>query len=111
MDLRYHAGGPQEQTWTPMVQEITVMMEFFPWMSKFKLEIRLGSLLPALVKIIFLQRLSDCLYRMQVQHLQLDVFDPETRQYYPVPECTHPVCVENFLTALVHHPTNVFLCV
>ncbi|CAI8412617.1 MAG: Uncharacterised protein [Marine Group II euryarchaeote MED-G33] len=27
--------------------------------------------------------------------LQIDVFDPETRQYYDVPECTHPVCLEN----------------
>ncbi len=27
--------------------------------------------------------------------LQLDIFDPETRQYYSVPECTHPVCLEN----------------
>ena len=30
MDLRYHAGGADEQTWTPVFEEITALMEFFP---------------------------------------------------------------------------------
>ena len=30
MDLRYHAGGSQVQTWTPVFEEITAVMEFFP---------------------------------------------------------------------------------
>ena len=68
-------------------------------MLKFKLEIRLGSLLPETGEDYLPSAASSIVFvtRMQVQHLQLDVFDPETRQYYPVPrrECTHPVCVEN----------------
>ena len=30
MDLRYHAGGDQIQTWTPIFETINAKMEFFP---------------------------------------------------------------------------------
>ncbi len=96
MDLRYHAGGSQEQTWTPMVQEITAMMEFFPM----DVEVQAGNTIrltltstgedylpSAASSIVFVENAGST--------LQLDAFDPETRQYYPVPECTHPVCLEN----------------
>ena len=34
MDLRYHAGGSEEQTWTPILEDITAVMEFSRWTSK-----------------------------------------------------------------------------
>ena len=30
MDLRYHAGGTEEQAWAAPLEEITALMEFFP---------------------------------------------------------------------------------
>ena len=33
MDLRYHAGGSDEQAWAAPLEEITALMEFFPMNS------------------------------------------------------------------------------
>ena len=36
MDLRYHAGGTEEQAWVPVLEDITAYMEFLQWMLKWK---------------------------------------------------------------------------
>ncbi len=96
MDLRYHAGGTDEQVWAAPLEEITALMEFFPM----DVEVQAGHT----IRLSLVSTGEDYLpssastivtVNNAGSTLQLDVFDPETRQYYPVPECTHPVCLEN----------------
>ena len=96
MDLRYHAGGSDEQSWGAPFEQITALMEFFPM----DVEVAAGHT----VRLSLMSTGEDYLpsaassivtVNNAGSTLQLDVFDPETRQYYQVPECTHPVCLEN----------------
>ena len=96
MDLRYHAGGTEEQAWAAPLEEITALMEFFPM----DVEVQAGhtirlSLVSTGEDYLPSSASSIVTVNDAGSTLQLDVFDPETRQYYSVPECTHPVCLEN----------------
>jgi len=96
MDLRYHAGGTEEQTWTPVFEEITALMEFFPM----DVEVPAGhtirlSLVSTGEDYLPSAASSVVTVSNAGSTLQIDTFDPETRQYYPVPICTHEVCIAN----------------
>jgi predicted acyl esterase len=95
MDLRYHAGGDDIQTWTPLVETINAKMEFMPLDAEIEAghRFRLSLLstgedyLPASTSsVVFIQE-------GEGSTLQLDTFIPEDRQYFTPPACTHTVCV------------------
>ena len=95
MDLRYHAGGDDIQTWTPLVQTINAKMEFMPLDAEIEEghRFRLSLLstgedyLPASTSsVVFIQE-------GEGSTLQLDTFIPEDRRYFTPPACTHTVCV------------------
>ena len=97
MDLRYHEGGDQVQTWIPLVDTITAKMEFFPMDAEVQAghHLRLSLLsvgedyLPASTSsIVVVQDGPD-------STLQLDTFDPSTRLYFTPPVCTHERCLQS----------------
>ena len=96
MDLRYHAGGDQIQTWTPVVQTINAKMEFFAMDAEVEAGhvLRLSLLstgedyLPASTSsVVFVQEGAP-------STLQIDVFDPSERRYFTPPVCTHERCIQ-----------------
>ena len=96
MDLRYHAGGSQVQTWTPIFEEITAVMEFFPM----DVEVEAGHSIKLTLRSTgedYLPSAASTLVTVvdAGSTLQLDVFDPETRQYYQIVQCTAQICLDN----------------
>ena len=96
MDLRYHAGGSQVQTWTPVFEEITAVMEFFPM----DVEVEAGHNIKLTLRSTgedYLPSAASTLVTVvdAGSTLQLDVFDPETRQYYDIVQCTAQICLDN----------------
>ena len=96
MDLRYHAGGSQVQTWTPVFEEITAVMEFFPM----DVEVEAGHSIKLTLRSTgedYLPSAASTLVTVvdSGSTLQLDVFDPETRQYYQIVQCTAQICIDN----------------
>lgn len=96
MDLRYHAGGDEIQTWTPLVQSINAKMEFFATDAEVEaghvLRLTLRSTgedyLPASTSsIVFVEEGAS-------STLQLDTFNPSERQYFTPPVCTHERCLQ-----------------
>ena len=96
MDLRYHEGGDDVQTWTPVVETITAKMEFFAMDAEVKAgnTLRLSftstgeDYLPASTSsIVFIQE-------GEGSTLQLDTFVPEDRRYFTPPVCTHERCLQ-----------------
>jgi predicted acyl esterase len=96
MDLRYHAGGEEIQTWTPVVETISAKMEFFAMDAEVEAGhvLRLSLLstgedyLPASTSsVVFVQE-------GESSTLQLDVFDPSERRYFTPPVCTHERCIQ-----------------
>ena len=96
MDLRYHAGGSEEQTWTPIFEDITAVMEFFPM----DVEVMAGHT----IRLTLVSTGEDYLPSAASSvvnvidagsTLQLDVFDPSTREYYEIVQCTSQICLEN----------------
>ena len=96
MDLRYHAGGDQIQTWTPVVETINVKMEFFAMDAEVEAGhvLRLSLLstgedyLPASTSsVVFVQEGA-------ASTLQIDVFEPSERRYFTPPACTHERCIQ-----------------
>lgn len=96
MDLRYHAGGNDIQTWAPVVETINAKMEFMPLDAELKEghRIRLSLLangedyLPASTSsIVFIQEGTS-------STLQLDTFPPDERRYFTPPVCTHERCIQ-----------------
>ena len=94
MDLRYHAGGDDIQTWTPILETINAKMEFMPMDVEIEAghRIRLSLLstgedyLPASTSsVVFIQE-------GESSTLQLDTFEPANRRYFTPPTCTHEVC-------------------
>ena len=94
MDLRYHAGGDDIQTWTPVLETINAKMEFMPMDVEIEAghRIRLSLLstgedyLPASTSsVVFVQE-------GESSTLQLDTFEPADRRYFTPPTCTHEVC-------------------
>ena len=96
MDLRYHAGGSQVQTWTPVFEEITAVMEFFPM----DVEVGAGHSIKLTLRSTgedYLPSAASTLVTVvdAGSTLQLDVFDPATRQYYEIVQCTAQICLDN----------------
>ena len=96
MDLRYHAGGSQVQTWTPVFEEITAVMEFFPM----DVEVEAGHSIKLTLRSTgedYLPSAASTLVTVvdAGSTLQLDVFDPATRQYYEIVQCTAQICLDN----------------
>ena len=96
MDLRYHAGGSQVQTWTPVFEEITAVMEFFPM----DVEVEAGHSIKLTLRSTgedYLPSAASTLVTVvdSGSTLQLDVFDPDTRQYYQIVKCTAQICIDN----------------
>ena len=96
MDLRYHTGGDQIQTWTPVVETINAKMEFFAMDAEVEAGhvLRLSLLstgedyLPASTSsVVFVQEGA-------ASTLQIDVFDPSERRYFTPPVCTHERCIQ-----------------
>ena len=96
MDLRYHAGGDDIQTWTPMAQSINAKMEFFAMDAEVQaghiLRLTLRSTgedsLPASTSsIVFVEEGPS-------STLQLDLFEPANRIYFTPPVCTHERCLQ-----------------
>jgi predicted acyl esterase len=97
MDLRYHEGGDQIQTWLPLVQTINAKMEFMPLDAVLEEghTIRLSLLstgedyLPASTSSLVTIQEGD------TSTLQLDVIDEssDNRRYFTPPECLHEVCL------------------
>ncbi len=96
MDLRYHAGGDDIQTWTPLVQSINAKMEFFAMDAEVEaghvLRLTLRSTgedyLPASTSsVVFVEEGT-------TSTLQLDTFDPAERVYFTPPVCTHERCLQ-----------------
>jgi len=95
MDLRYHAGGDDIQSWTPVVETINAKMEFMPLDAEI-LEghtLRLSLLstgedyLPASTSsVVFVQE-------GESSTLQMDTFVPAGKIYFTPPECLHERCV------------------
>jgi len=96
MDLRYHAGGDDEQTWTPVFGEITALMEFFPM----DVEVPAGHTIKLTLRSTgedYLPSAASTLVTVvdAGSTLQLDTFDPETREYYEIVMCTAQICKDN----------------
>ena len=96
MDLRYHAGGSQVQTWTPVFEEITAVMEFFPM----DVEVEAGHSIKLTLRSTgedYLPSAASTLVTVvdAGSTLQLDVFDPATRDYYEIVQCTAQICLDN----------------
>ena len=97
MDLRYHAGGSELQTWIAPLETINAKMEFFPMDAEVpgghRLRLSLTSTgmdyLPASTSsIVFIEEGS-------TSTLQLDTFDPLTKLYFTPPICTHQRCLSS----------------
>jgi len=96
MDLRYHAGGDEIQTWVPVVETINAKMEFMPLDAEIEggHRVRISLLangedyLPASTSsIVFIQEGAS-------STLQLDTFSPDERRYFTPPVCTHELCIQ-----------------
>ena len=96
MDLRYHAGGDDIQTWTPLVESINAKMEFFAMDAEVPaghvLRLSLTSTgedyLPASTSsVVFVEEGA-------ASTLQLDTFEPSDRLYFTPPVCTHERCLQ-----------------
>ena len=99
MDLRYHAGGDDIQTWLPIFETINAKMEFMPLDAVIAEghTIRVSLLstgedyLPASTSSIVTIQEGD------TSTLQLDVIDPlvdvDMRRYFTPPVCLHEVCL------------------
>ena len=96
MDLRYHEGGDNIQTWIPLVETINAKMEFMPLDAEIPaghtLRLSLASTgedyLPASTSSVV------NVVEGATSTLQLDVFDPAERRYFSPPECLHENCVQ-----------------
>ena len=96
MDLRYHAGGDEIQTWTPVVESINAKMEFFALdaevpaghVLRLSLQSTGEDYLPASTSsVVFVEEGS-------ASTLQLDTFEPADRRYFTPPVCTHERCLQ-----------------
>ena len=96
MDLRYHAGGSEVQTWNPLTDEITALMEFFAM----DVEVQAGHTIRLSISSTGEDYLPSAASSISTiidsgSTLQLDTFDPETREYYQTVQCTAQVCLTN----------------
>lgn len=96
MDLRYHAGGDEIQTWLPLLDTISAKMEFMPLDAEIQeghtLRLSLASIgedyLPASTSSVV------NIIEGSSSTLQLDVFEPSERRYFTPPKCTQSNCLQ-----------------
>ena len=96
MDLRYHEGGVEEQTWLPVFENINAKMEFFAIDAQIEaghtLRLSLASTgedyLPASTSsIVQISEGPD-------SNLIIDVIQPESKILFDPPVCTHQYCLD-----------------
>ena len=95
MDLRYHAGGDQIQTWAAPLQTITALMEFMPLDADVQagdtLRLTLSSTgmdyLPASTSSVV------TVLEGEGSTLQLDLVDLDQRRLFDPPACLHERCL------------------
>lgn len=95
MDLRYHEGGSQLQTWIPTVETINAKMEFFPMDAEIPAGHRIRLSLTS-TGMDYLPASSSSVVFIEegmTSTLQLDTFDPDTKLYFTPPVCTHERCI------------------
>ena len=87
MDLRYHAGGDEIQTWIPMVQSINAKMEFFAMDAEVEAGHVLGLSLRSTGEDYLPASTSSAVFVQEGASttLQLDTFNPDTRTYFTPP--------------------------
>jgi len=96
MDLRYHAGGDQEQTWIPMFETINAKMEFFAMDVQIEaghiIRLSLASTgedyLPASTSSVV------DISEGQYSNLLIDIIQPEDKILFTPPTCTHQYCLD-----------------
>ena len=96
MDLRYHEGGNQEQTWLPIFENIDVKMEFFAMDVQIEsghyIRLSLASTgedyLPASTSSIV--EISEG----STSNLLIDIINPSDKIIFNPPECTHEDCLD-----------------
>jgi hypothetical protein len=96
MDLRYHEGGTEEQTWLPLFETINAKMEFFTMdvqvAAGHTLRLSLASTgedyLPASTSsVVTIQEGAS-------SNLLLDLIDPAEKLLFDPPTCTHTACTD-----------------
>ena len=96
MDLRYHEGGEQEQTWIPIFETINAKMEFFAIDAQIEeghtLRLSLASTgedyLPASTSSIV--EVSEG----STSNLLIDIIQPGDKILFDPPTCTHQYCLD-----------------
>ena len=96
MDLRYHEGGNQEQTWLPLFDTINAKMEFFAMDVQIDtghfIRLSLASTgedyLPASTSTIV------DISEGQNSNLLIDIINSENKLLFDPPECTHQYCLD-----------------
>jgi predicted acyl esterase len=96
MDLRYHEGGSQEQTWLPLFDTINAKMEFFAMDVQIDaghfIRLSLSSTgedyLPASTSTIV------DISEGQNSNLLIDIIDYDDKLLFNPPSCTHEYCLD-----------------
>ena len=96
MDLRYHEGGTDEQTWLPLIETINAKMEFFTLDAQVSaghtIKLSLASTgedyLPASTRsLVTIQEGAG-------SNLLLDLIEPSEKILFEPPKCTHTACTD-----------------
>ena len=96
MDLRYHEGGEEEQTWLPVFESINAKLEFFAMDAQIEaghiLRLSLASTgedyLPASTSsIVQISEGSN-------SNLLIDIIQSEDKILFDPPACTHQNCLD-----------------
>ena len=96
MDLRYHEGGTEEQTWLPMFETINAKMEFFG-MDVLVREGHYLRLSLASTGEDYLPASTSTVVTVQEgagSSLLLDIIDPAEKLWFTPPVCTHSACTD-----------------
>ena len=95
MDLRYHAGGDDIQTWAAPIQTITALMEFMPLDA----DVQAGDILRLTLSstgMDYLPASTSSVVNViegEGSTLQLDVVDLNERRLFDPPTCLHERCL------------------
>lgn len=96
MDLRYHEGGSDEQTWIPILETINAKMEFFAM----DVQIEAGHTIRLSLASTgedYLPASTSSVVTVQEgvgSNLILDLIDRDSKLLFNPPACTHVVCEE-----------------
>ena len=96
MDLRYHEGGSDEQTWIPILETINAKMEFFAM----DVQVEAGHTIRLSLASTgedYLPASTSSVVTVQEgpgSNLILDIIDSDSKLLFDPPACTHVVCEE-----------------